>query len=162
MLLPAGLIVWARQERSMTGRTLVVLGLGLSALALLGLQVWSARIESTPLASMIAQSVAGEFQGDRIAAWVALIPALMALWSARSVIEGEAPRYARFLAMVFSLSLVGILGVVALHVSQELLGILDPLKRVLLLGAGLVITPVALGCLISEVVAATRRGVDAD
>jgi len=46
MLLPAGLIVWARQERSMTGRTLVALGLGLSALLFWGFK--SGRLALNP------------------------------------------------------------------------------------------------------------------
>ena len=134
----------------------------MSAGVLLALQFWSGHVESTPLASWISQSVGGAFAGDRIASWVALVPLMVVFLSARSVLEREAPRHARLFAMGFSLALVAVLTVLALHVSQELVAVLEPLKRVLLLGAGFVLTPVALGCFVSEVVSATRRGLAGD
>ena len=146
LLLPAGLIGRRTNRRALAPRILAVAG----ALLLVGAYFFvspGGGHGSGAGALLSSVRAPDTLQGDRVAAWLALGPLVLAPAALLVFLPARRGAPLGALALVFLLLFVAAPLVLALHTAKpsRWLDALPAVKTVLLLGAGLFLTPVAVG-----------------
>ncbi|MGM0574475.1 MAG: hypothetical protein ACQEXJ_01905 [Myxococcota bacterium] len=157
--LPGALFWRARQPTGLGPRILVGTGVALLAFAYLGLHVLPG-LDAAPLAILLRTGAEAPFLGDRMAAWLALLP--LAVAPVALVTLRRAPDRTQALA----LGLLTWLGVAAPLVTLSLFvastdawyRVLLPVQATSVLAAGLLLLPVAAGWLLGASLSGSRTG----
>ena len=152
LLLPAGLVGHAARPTAITPRILVVLGLVAALVTFLLISAPGG--ERAPLAALLEiQRAPDTLQGDRIAGWLVL-GTLVLLPGGLFVFLSEERRAPwALLGVLFCLLVAGAVLVLAMHVAKpsHWLDALPAVKTALLLGAGLLLAPPALGEVLARI-----------
>ncbi len=131
--------------RIVAGTALVLVAFAYLGLHALGLGA------TTPLSALVDAGRTAPFMGDRVAAWVALLPALVALVGLLTFLPRRSRAMGRLAGALFWASVVAPVLVLALFVARmdRWQDVLEPLKVMTLLAAGLLLVPVGAGTLLA-------------
>lgn len=151
LLLPAGLIGRAVDERALGPR--LAAGLGVAGVLAVYLLVRPPEGATAAGALVDTLRATDTLRGDRIAAWFALVPLVLAPTAALAFLPEGRRAPTAVLGLLFLAAVIAALVVLAAHVAKPSywLAALPAVKTVFLLSAGLLLAPPALGHLSARI-----------
>jgi hypothetical protein len=156
--LPATLVWRSRDPRRLGARLVVVIGFASAAFAYAGLHLVGGG-DDLPARALVTATWSSAYLGDRVAAALALPPAMLAIVALVASLTQRSDRWLRRLALLWCLAAsLPPLALAAFVVPAALWReALEPVKASLLLAAALVMAPPAIGYWFAQV--AARRAV---
>lgn len=144
-------LFWRRQDPHSVGARIVIgTSMALVLVIYFGLHSLGAG-SSAPVSALIDSAGNSPFMGDRIGAVLALLPLAATLLAALAFMPAPSKGLARLSALLIWGALFASMVVVALFVatSDEWMRVLEPLKVVTVIGAGLLLLPIGTGTLLA-------------